>query len=53
MYSAICNVFSAAPLRIWSPQTHKDMPLSLNKSFLIHPIATSVLSDVSNGIGYI
>ena len=32
MHSAICSVFRAAPLRIWSPTTQKLKVLGLEKS---------------------
>ena len=36
-YSAICTALSAAPLRIWSPVSHRVMPLSLARSLRTRP----------------
>ena len=51
MYSAICRALSAAPLRIWSPQTQRFRPCSMDSSLRMRPTSTSFLPDVKSGIG--
>ena len=49
--SAICTALVAAPLRIWSPQHHRDRPLSSVRSSRMRPTNTMSWLLVSSGIG--
>ena len=51
MVSAICRVFSAAPLRIWSPTHQKLKLLAADSSRLRRPTYTSFLPEVYRGMG--
>src|SRR5574344_1964021 len=44
--SAICRVLSAAPLRIWSPTTHRLKVLGLDSSRRKRPTKQSYFSEV-------